>query len=269
LEGKSVYNKPIFACIKTYTSDGADTYAWILNSCTSYNSGATFYNQPDAMKPSANLIQMPSSKNPFDYLFIVTPRSIKVITKINHGATNDFYDCYLGSLNSFRLPTEWDSPMVIGGSSVCNAGGIPIRFDNSVVPVHSFWKPIDSYTTDIPIQFNHVGTLAVRDHMGQYQRPLLSNSGLNGSTSGGTWPFCEEIRTGAYNGLVKMRKNLDNTYSALPLLVVHNGEIYGEFDGVYYSTGHDLVSENTVTINGVDYIVLQTTDVDVVLYKLA
>ena len=48
------------------------------------------------------------------------------------------------------------------------------------------------------------------------------------------------------------------TYAVLPIYIYDTGKnIYGELDGIYHITGFDNVVENTLVINGENYVVMQ------------
>jgi hypothetical protein len=100
------------------------------------------------------------------------------------------------------------------------------------------------------------------------------NSG-NSGTPGKLWPYC-----GSMNNL---RANLDGSYFLMPILLTYDDGVsipainmrntYGELDGVAALTGYNQVSENTNTINRIQWLVVQdtfrTTTTDYFALKLA
>ncbi len=49
----------------------------------------------------------------------------------------------------------------------------------------------------------------------------------------------------------------DNTYALYPVMLYDSGNIYGAIDGIFHITGFDNVVENTLTIDGKNYVVIQ------------
>lgn len=49
----------------------------------------------------------------------------------------------------------------------------------------------------------------------------------------------------------------ENTYALYPVMLYDSANIYGALDGIYHITGFDNVVENTLVIDGKDYVVIQ------------
>jgi len=49
----------------------------------------------------------------------------------------------------------------------------------------------------------------------------------------------------------------ETTYALYPVMLYDSGNIYGVLDGIYHITGFDNVVENTLVIDGKDYVVIQ------------
>jgi hypothetical protein len=85
----------------------------------------------------------------------------------------------------------------------------------------------------------------------------------------GTWRgFCSYALEGTYgkmwpygwvsSGAWDWRPNLDGGYSLFPVVLCDNTpNVYGELDGVKALTGFSQGSENTVTVGGIQYLVIQ------------
>jgi hypothetical protein len=52
-------------------------------------------------------------------------------------------------------------------------------------------------------------------------------------------------------------RDTGDAYSLLPVVLHDSANVYGQLDGVYHITGFNNVVENTLTIDGKDYVVMQ------------
>ena len=49
----------------------------------------------------------------------------------------------------------------------------------------------------------------------------------------------------------------ETTYALYPVMLYDSGNIYGALDGIFHITGFDNVVENTLVIDGKNYVVIQ------------
>lgn len=68
-----------------------------------------------------------------------------------------------------------------------------------------------------------------------------------------TWPWENALLAGATISL----RDCEDSYSLQPVILQDSGGIFGELDGVFHISGFNNVTENTLEIEGVDYVVLQ------------
>jgi hypothetical protein len=70
-------------------------------------------------------------------------------------------------------------------------------------------------------------------------------------------PFTHPWGETTYNESAYAERDVNGTYQLHPVLLYDSNNTYGELDGVYAITGFNNVVENTMTIGGVDYVVIQ------------
>lgn len=115
---------------------------------------------------------------------------------------------------------------------------------------------------------------------GQYPQPLFAAGMLNGaetkrySDTNHSMPWKgnrNNLRMHFNDGVWKTPKTTpwgnstmansvrpaENTYALYPVMLYDTGNIYGAIDGIFHITGFDNVVENTLTIDGKNYVVIQ------------
>jgi len=124
---------------------------------------------------------------------------------------------YAGFGLTRALPSQYPYPLVVGGM----LNGVPAtRFSDTT---HSM--PYKGGRANFRLRFN----------TGTWLQPA-------------SWPW--NSRTPAF-------RPEGGIYPILPILLMDANGLYCELDGVFYITGFDNVTENTFTIDDVDYVVLQ------------
>lgn len=162
---------------------------------------------------------VPGHNQRIDYWLTANARRLAFALKVG---TPVYETAYAGLCLPYANPRQYPYPIVCAGM----LSGVPAtRFSDTA---HS-----------IPYKGNRAN-LALRFVDGSYKTPH-------------TYPWVNGYLAGG-NGIRPA-----GTYYPLPRVVLHDnaGDIYGELDGVHYITGFDNVVENTLTIAGVEYIVVQ------------
>lgn len=163
---------------------------------------------------------IPSHNQQIDYWVTCNDRRFAFGLKVG---TPVYETGYCGFILPYATPRQFPYPMLCGGM----LAGVPAtRFSDTS---HS-----------IPYKGNRTN-MKLRWVTGAYVTPHSYpwvNSNLGGTT-------------------VNIRPT--DTYYPLPRVVLHDNSanIYGELDGIHYITGFDNVVENTLSIGGIDYIVIQ------------
>lgn len=252
-----------------FSNVGADYYNWRLLGATAFDSSLTFDNQAgyvggagqSAPSPVLNLWN-----SSIDYWFIANGRRVIVVAKIS----TVYVVAYLGFMNTYPSPGVFPYPLVVAGSMAWDGGNLgaePAANSNN-------WRW--SYSGD---QLRNLGIgLPSKGYDGGCQLRLRLPTGTwrgfdsaFGEVSlGRLWPY-----TDALQGMQDWRADLDGGYTILPIVLYDSAvlNIYGELDGVGATTGFGQSSENTITIAGVSWLVVQnvdrTTKIDYFAVKLS
>lgn len=163
---------------------------------------------------------VPAHNQRIDYWLTCNDRRFAFALKVG---TPVYESAYCGLALPYANPRQYPYPIVCGGM----LSGVPAtRFSDTA---HS-----------IPYKGNRAN-MGLRWVSGAYVTPYAypwNNAYLGGTTN--------NIRP-------------TGTYYPLPRVVLNDNSanVYGELDGVHYLTGFDNVVENTLTIGGLTYVVIQ------------
>ena len=209
----------IFVGFRTYQDASADYYNLVAAAFTGYVPGNTFDTQPGAM-----ISGVPAHNNRIDYWLTLNPQRIALTMKVG---TPVYESCYVGKCLPYARPSQYPYPVVCGGM----LNGLPgTRFSDTD---HS-----------IPYKGNRAN-MALRGNDG-WRQPY-------------GYPWGNSAIAGA--GSSSANTNLRDTsgiYHLLPIELHDNSaNLWGALDGIFYITGFDNATENTLTIDGVDYVVIQ------------
>lgn len=102
-----------------------------------------------------------------------------------------------------------------------------------------------------------VGTPPTRFSDPNYSMPWKgSRNNLNLNFNDGAWkqwkchPFSNQVAAG-------LIRPFNSVYTLTPIQLHDDGNIYGQIDGIFHIIGFDNVVENTITVGGKNYVVLQ------------
>jgi hypothetical protein len=260
----------IIVGVHRFTSVAGDYDNLQLLGAFGFDTGQDFWHQPGGMTdeyvPLLRVGSMP-------FWFCANGRRVVIVVKVS----TTYQSAYLGFINAYASPSQFPYPLAIGGSMSWGpilAGGTPAvnsprwRWSYSGNEMHAF---AISYSVNTSVDAN--AQMRLRTPDGTW-KGFDFNSG-NSATPGKLWPYC-----GFMNNL---RANLDGSYFLMPILLTYDDGLgipainmrntYGELDGVSALTGYNQVSENTNTINRIQWLVVQdtfrTTTTDYFALKLA
>lgn len=126
----------------------------------------------------------------------------------------------IGKMNQYGAPTQYPQPLIAGGMLV---GATATRYSET-----SHSMPYKGNRSNMRMNFND----------GVWKTPLC-------------YPWSGWLST-------IIRPN-EPTYGLMPIQLYDSGNIYGELDGIFHITGFNNVVENTLTIGGKNYVVIQDT----------
>jgi len=171
-------------------------------------------------QPGVKLSGVPAHNLRIDYWLVVNAQRIMAGMKVGTPVYGSFY---AGKCLPFTLPAQWPYPVVCAGMLV---GTPATRFSDT------------SYS--IPYKGSR-SNMQMRGIDGTYSSPYA-------------WPWT----AGEYlTGTGQLRET--GTIYTLQPVVLHNnaGTLHGELDGVFHVSGFQQGVENTLLIDGVNYVVMQ------------
>lgn len=171
-------------------------------------------------QPGAMLSGLPAHNNRIDYWLSLNPQRIAMVMKVG---TPVYECCYVGKFLPYARPSQYPYPIIAAGM----LNGIPAtRFSDTT---HS--APFKGARANMRMRFNSGGWL----------QPSC-------------WPWGNDHVAG---GGAQMRDTAGN-YSLQPVILYLSGVgIFGELDGVRHVSGFNNAVENTLTVDGSDWLVVQ------------
>lgn len=170
-------------------------------------------------QPDAKLSGVPAHNARIDYW--LTINDIRIAFGIKVG-TPVYESAYVGLCRPYAKPNQFPYPIVCGGMLT---GEATTRFSDT--------------THDIPYKGSRAN-LQMRWVDGAWIQPE-------------TWPW-----NNVYFTTTQQMRDADGKYSLHPVILTNSTSgVFGELDGVYFITGFGNAVENTLTIAGVTYIVIQ------------
>lgn len=231
----------IYVGLRTYSNYQSDFYNVSMNYATGYAPEAYYEAQPGASGTVKSYFWNQAIK----YWFVASGRRFIVIAKIS----TTYSSMYGGFFLPYALPSEMPYPIAIGGNGASN-----VRWSTQNEYVGAFWNP-NAYG-------GGRGSLVTRDVNGNEEIYVnYSWSTGNAEYQGKTYPYAENTNPSAnVIGQLSYRPSPDNQYAIQPI-VLSSGKtsnVYGELDGVFHISGFGNASENVITIDGQDYLVVQS-----------
>lgn len=214
----------IYLGMRTYDNAAADYYNLSAAGFIGYVPGNAF-----AAQPGAQLSGVPAHNQRIDYWMTMNGQRLVLAMKVG---TPVYESLYLGKILPYARPSQYPYPVLVGG--MLN-GETATRFSDTA---HSCWV----------------------------------RGGAGRSVGGGsTWPAWLRFNDGAWRkptaypwnntamcGSTWTVRDTAGVYPLTPVVLSESGiGIYGEVDGVYHISGFDNAVENTLSVGGDDYVVMQ------------
>lgn len=172
-----------------------------------------------ATQPGAFLSGIPAHNNRIDYWLTLTPQRIALAMKVG---TPVYQVAYTGKFNKYAFNSQYPYPVAVGGMLV---GEPATRFSDTN---HSM--PYKGNRANFGMRFNDGTWRNVQTHP-------WNNSNIAGTT---------------YS-----TRDTKNEYPLESIILMDTQGEYGELEGVYQISGFNNVVENTTTIAGITYLVVQ------------
>lgn len=169
-------------------------------------------------QPGARLSGVPAHNNRIDYWLTLNGQRIVLAMKVG---TPVCESCYVGKMLPYGRPSQYPYPVVCGGML---SGAAATRFSDTA---HS-----------IPYKGNRAN-MALRSNDGWLQ------------------PHCYPWGNALIAGTTNLR-DTGGVYHLLPIELHDNSaNLWGALDGIYYISGFNNAVENTLTVGGEQYVVIQ------------
>lgn len=170
-------------------------------------------------QPGARLSGVPAHNQRIDYWLTLNGQRIVLAMKVG---TPVYESCYVGKMLPYGRPSQYPYPVVCGGML---SGAAATRFSDTA---HS-----------IPYKGNRAN-MALRSNDGWLQ------------------PHCYPWGNALIAGSTTNLRDTGGVYHLLPIELHDNSaNLWGALDGIFYISGFDNAVENTLTIEGVTYVVIQ------------
>jgi hypothetical protein len=209
---------PAYVGVRTYHDVGNDYYNLSVAGFTGYVSGNTWATQPGFLECG-----VPAHNQRIDYWMTINDRRLAFALKVG---TPVYESAYIGFALPYATPRQYPYPLFVGGMLV---GAAATRF---------------SETTHASYFYGNRNNCRLRFVDGSWLAPRI-------------WPYQNaELMAG---GTTDYSMRPLNTHYPLMRMVMNNASnnVYGELEGVYAITGFDNVVENTLTVGGVQHVVIQ------------
>lgn len=237
-------SEEIFIGLEPFDNVGSDIYSWDIAGFTGYIPGNSFDVQPGRNTTYASFL--PLWTNDIPYWFVGNGQRVIVIAKIS----TSYQSMYMGKLLPFATPGQYPYPVFCGGMT--NQPTYRYSHDSIRFIPHTFYSSYLFFPDGV---LNKV--------TGATPTPTLNQ--------GTMWPT-GTTESVSYVGLAKAAPFDSGDVCIIPLSVYvgaagSNQGVLAEFDGLYWIHGTSQSSQTIVTIDSVDYMVVQDgTRLDLVDY---
>ncbi len=241
LQGPGSGSDEILVGLHPSVDVAADYYNLGIAGYSSYNPGVPLVDQANRL--DSRFIHLWDGSMP--YWFIANGRRFIVVVRV----TTLYQSAYAGFILPYHLPTTWAYPLFVGACS-----RVPTWRYSEINGGHSAFFHPGSWRNSPTLDRC---SAAIRLPDGQWQ--WLANKYSSGSSDADSnenniapWAACL--------GHADLRQGLDDLYKPLPAEIAITAPYpanLGALEGVWYVPGFGTASENTITVDGVTYLIVQ------------
>lgn len=220
------------------SDEGNDAYSLGFWMFRAYNEALGDFDQPG----HSGVGYFPIWNQAMPYWFIANGQRLMIAAKVS----TVYPASYVGKFLPYGVPGEYPQPYYIGNTTPASN----TRWSTVSESNRNFWDP------------GSEGNILLPSGQWRTVQNFTDSTGENDTSSTNhVWPF----QASSFDGSTKTeyrrtRENVDGTYALWPLILFGtnpDNDVWGELDGAYAVSGFNNASENTVTIDAVQYVVLQ------------
>lgn len=234
----------IYINFRSFEDAPNDRYNWHVKGALSYSSASPLEGQPNTSPRSYVYLW----NQPMPYWFVANGQRVIMVAKVS----TTYIVTYFGKILPYGTPASFPYPLLIGGvgnQSTLRWSDSSITFDLSCLM--SPGAGCQLYTSD-------GGWRIVRNRSGA-KNTDTSYLNMFPTAAGG---FFKGASTSSWRAFDPIQPNIDGSYNLLPFYIgteknYPSRNCFGELDGLFWVTGVGNSSENIITINQVDYLVVQ------------
>lgn len=237
-EGMSA-TEHIYFGISLHATPAADAYAIGIWMFRDFNPALPHLAQPG----HSGVRYLPLWNTGMPYWFIANAQRLIVVAKVS----TTYQACYVGKFLPHGTPGEYPQPYYIGAPVVDPA----TRWSTISESDRNFFDPGSGRALmSLPSGIWR----GVANWVEQSGEAAVGNTNY-------VWPYAANIgNNSTLFRFRELREQLDGNYWVMPLILCGEDpdlDIYGELDGAFAMSGFNNASENTITIDGLQYLVVQ------------
>ena len=219
----------IYVRVMANSVAATDIWGWTFWAFNSHNPGLPHDSQPGL----SGSCGMALSNGTIPYWFIANGRRFIVVAYVGNAV---YSSMYAGFYLPYATPTEFPYPIAVLGS---HEDATTQRWSHANFSVGGFFDPSDgnAYLRHIDGTWLNISN-------------YTESNGRNAMDTTCVWPYTVDLY---------IRENADGSYSLLSTIIHSShggGNVYGELEGVFYTSGYGLEANDVVSIGGVDYLVV-------------
>lgn len=242
----------IFVQIRTFQDIGNQIVSWDIRGATGYDGNLVFEEQPGVLERgnlTATSPRLTLINNNMRYWVIANARRFIVVAQVS----TVYCAAYCGFILPYGIPSRIPYPLFVGGS----ASEADDNFSQGTYELGNFWD-------------GHTGGSYFRNLNGWEPVGNFSSTGSNRARGiadrTNIWPYPQVSGSESTFIISPAPATTPELYAPYPLVVYNRdrsgqqNNVWGELDGVFYVTGQGPnVSEDTVSILGTQYLIVQNT----------
>lgn len=213
-------SEQIYVGYRSYQSSTSDYYNIQCATMTGYVAGNTF-----ATQPGIAISSVCAHNQTIDYWLVWNAQRIMFALKVG---TPVYEFAYNGKFTQYARPSQYPYPVASIGT-----------LDGS--PTTRFSDTATTHTIGVLTGTTGRNQMRIRKHDGTWYQSR-------------TYPYCVSQIVSATASI----RDTEGFYPLMPVELLEFGvSTYGCLDGVFYVTGFNNITENTITIGGTVYVVVQ------------